>query len=87
LDTTPIPGIDEKAAVFLESIVGSHSLLDVNQRLGWLASVLFYGLNAETLEALDDDTYDLATSIVSGVTTYSDAARHLAVWQFDQEPV
>ncbi|MBM7502462.1 prophage maintenance system killer protein [Brachybacterium muris] len=33
--------------------------MDGNERLGWLAVVVFYGLNGVDLEAPDDDAYDL----------------------------
>jgi len=43
------PGVHEKAAVLLESIVRNHPLVDGNKRLGWLSTVVFYGLNGVTL--------------------------------------
>ena len=39
------PEIDQKAAVLLESLVRNHALIDGNKRIGWLATVVFYGLN------------------------------------------
>ena len=72
------PDIDTKAAVLLESLVRNHSLVDGNERLGWLAVVVFYGLNDITLDAVDDDAYDLVIAIASGLTTYQ--ASRLATW-------
>ena len=40
------PGIDDKAAALLESLVRNHALVDGNNRIGWLATAVFYGLNA-----------------------------------------
>jgi death-on-curing protein len=74
------PGLDEKAAVLLESLVRNHALVDGNKRLGWLATVVFYGLNGVTLDAPDDDAYDLVIAIASGVVAYGDAAESLEVW-------
>jgi death-on-curing protein len=74
------PGIDDKAAVLLESLVRNHALVDGNKRIGWLATVVFYGLNAITLEAPDDDAYDLVIALAGGVTTYQRAAELLATW-------
>ncbi|MGC3993305.1 MAG: Fic family protein [Propionicimonas sp.] len=74
------PGIDEKAAVLLESLVCNHSLVDGNKRIGWLATVVFYGLNDITLDAADDDAYDLVIALASGATTYQHAADLLARW-------
>lgn len=73
-------GIDTKAAVLLESVVRNHALVDGNKRLGWLAVVVFYGLNDITLEAVDDDAYDLVIATASGLTTYQEAASRLAAW-------
>lgn len=74
------PDIDTKAAVLLESLVRNHALVDGNKRLGWLAVVVFYGLNDITFEAVDDDAYDLVIAIASGLTTYQEAASRLAAW-------
>lgn len=75
------PSIDEKAAVLLESVVRNHALVDGNKRLGWLATVIFYGLNGITLAAPDDDAYDLVIQIARGTTTYREAAGRLALWR------
>lgn len=72
--------LDTKAAVLLESLVRNHALADGNKRLGWLAVVVFYGLNDITLEAPDDDAYDLVIAIASGTATYEVAASQLASW-------
>lgn len=73
-------GIDEKAAVLLESLVRHHALVDGNKRIGWLATVVFYGLNEATLEAPDDGAYQLVIAIASGRSTYQQAAVLLAQW-------
>lgn len=74
------PRVDEKAAAMLESLVRNHALVDGNKRIGWLATVVFYGLNAITLEAPDDDAYDLVVALASGTTTYQQAAKLPAKW-------
>ncbi|MFT4110876.1 type II toxin-antitoxin system death-on-curing family toxin [Propionicimonas sp.] len=74
------PGIDEKAAVLLESLVRNHALVDGNKRVGWLATVVFYGLNDVILEAPDDDAYDLVITLATGATTHQRAAELLAKW-------
>lgn len=78
--TDAYPDLDQKAAVLLESLVRNHALIDGNNRIGWLATVVFYGLNNIELEAPDDDAYDLVIAIASGATTYQDAAFNLAKW-------
>lgn len=42
--------------------------------------MVFYGLNGVTLEAPDDDAYDLVIAIASGAATYQQAADLLAKW-------
>lgn len=74
------PEIDQKAAVLLESLVRNHALIDGNKRIGWLATVVFYGLNDIELEAPDDDAYAIVIAIASGAITYEEAAAHLARW-------
>ena len=78
--TDAYPDLDEKAAVLLESLVRNHALIDGNNRIGWLATVVFYGLNDVELEAPDDDAYDLVIAIPSSATTYQNAASRLARW-------
>ena len=74
------PGLDDKAAVLLESVVRNHALVDGNKRLGWLAVVVFYGLNDVVLEAPDDDAYDLVIAVASGRLSLPEIADALARW-------
>lgn len=74
------PEIDQKAAVLLESLVRNHALIDGNKRIGWLATVVFYGLNDLDLEAPDDEAYELVIAVASSAITYEVAAAHLARW-------
>ena len=74
------PDFDQKAAVLLESLVRNHALNDGNKRIGWLATVVFYGLNNIDLEAPDDDAYELVIAMASGNYMYQDASSHLARW-------
>jgi death on curing protein len=75
------PSLDAKAAVLLESIVRNHPLLDGNKRLGWLALVVFYGLNGIDVDAPDDPAYDLVVGIASGQLDHHSAAQTIAEWQ------
>jgi len=75
------PSLDHKAAVLLESLVKNHALVDGNKRLGWLAVVVFYGLNDVDLDAPDDDAYDLVIGVASGQLGYEDTARRFAHWR------
>lgn len=75
------PGIDEKAAVLLESIVRNHALVEGNSRLGWLAVVVFYGLNGVRLEAPDDPACDLVVGVASRRVPRDASARLLGEWR------
>lgn len=77
------PDLDAKAAVLLESLVRNHPLGDGNKRLGWLATVVFYGLNGIDIDGPDDDIYDLVVSIASGKLSYTQAASSLSQWHRD----
>lgn len=74
------PGLDDKAAVLLESLVRNHALVDGNERLGWLSVVVFYGLNTINLDAPDDDAYDLVIAVAMGTADHHEVARRLAAW-------
>ncbi|GAA2181135.1 type II toxin-antitoxin system death-on-curing family toxin [Brooklawnia cerclae] len=74
------PGLDDKAAVLLESLVRNHALIDGDKRLGWLVTVVFYGLNGVCLDAPDDDAYDVVVAMASGNIAYQEAAMQLAQW-------
>lgn len=74
------PDVDAKAGALLESLVGNHPLVDGNKRLGWLAVVVFYGLNGIDLQAPDDAAYDLVVGVASGQTDHEAAAVRLAGW-------
>lgn len=75
------PSLDEQAAVLLESLVRNHALVDGNKRLGWLAVVVFYGLNDVTLDAPDDDAYDLVIAVAEGRMSYKESAPRLGAWR------
>lgn len=77
-DAYPSPA--EKAAVLLESVVRNRPLVDGNKRLGWLALVVFLGLNGQALEAPDDDAYDLVVGVAGGRAAHQAAAERLWGW-------
>lgn len=74
------PALPLKAGALLESIVRNHALVDGNKRLGWLATVVFLGLNEIDLDAPDDAAYDLVVGLASGAATLADAAASLTAW-------
>lgn len=72
--------LDMKAAALMESLVRNHALLDGNKRLGWLAVVVFYGLNGVDLEAPDDEAYALVIAVATGTIAVKQASETLARW-------
>lgn len=79
------PTVHEKAAVLLESLTRNHALLDGNKRIGWLATVVFYELNGLSLDAPNDDAYDLVIAVSTGSIEYPVAAGTLASWAVPDE--
>ncbi len=74
------PGLDRKAAALLDSLVGNHALVDGNTRLGWLAVVVFYGLNEVELDAPDDPAYELVMSVARRELSLDEIEAALARW-------
>lgn len=72
--------LDTKAAVLLESIVRNHALVDGNERLGWLATVVFFGLNDVALDAPDDDAYELVMAVARSEPSVDDVVAALSAW-------
>ena len=73
-------GLDRKAAALLDSLVGNHPLVDGNKRLGWLAVVVFYGLNDVDLDAPDNPAYDLVIAVARRDVTIDEIATAIACW-------
>ena len=74
------PTVHEKAAALLQSLTRNHALIDGNKRLGWLSTVVFYGLNGLDLDAPDDDAYNLVIGVATGDIDISQAAVALGGW-------
>ena len=70
----------EKAAALLDSVVGNHSLVDGNKRLGWLATVAFLWIDGQLLLAPEDDAYDLVIAVAERRISVSESAGSLAAW-------
>ena len=60
------PGLHQKAAALLHSLVRNHALVDGNKRLGWVAVRLFYVLNNLDLRAAHDDAFEFVMRIAAG---------------------
>ncbi len=64
----------------LESIVRNHALVDGNKRLGWLATVVFCGLNDIMLDAPDDDADELVMAVARSEPSVDAVAAALGSW-------
>jgi death on curing protein len=73
------PDLDQRAACSWSRWC-NHALFDGNNRIGCLATVVFYVLNDIALEAPDDDAYDLVIGVASGAIAYGDAGAQLTRW-------
>lgn len=65
-----------KAAALLHSVVRGHPLADGNERLGWLAAVVFLHINGAPVVAQDDEAFELVTAVASGDLDLAE----IAVW-------
>jgi death-on-curing protein len=72
------PSLPLKAGALLHSVCGNHALVDGNKRLAWLATVVFLDINAVTVEATDDEAFDLVMQVAQGAADVPDIAAFLA---------
>lgn len=72
------PGIWEKAAALLQSVVKNHALIDGNKRLAWLATAVFLEINGVSVTKIaDDDVYDFVIDTAAGAHEVSELAAEL----------
>lgn len=64
--TDAYPQIEAKAAALLHSLARNHALVDGNERLAWLATVVFLALNGRTIEMADDEAFELVMKASQG---------------------
>ena len=71
----------DKAAALLLSLVTHHPFLDGNERVGFVAAVLFLKKNGITVAFEEDPAYDFVISVADGtVREVSDVAAVLEGW-------
>lgn len=60
------PGLCDKAAALLQSIVINHALVDGNKRLGWLSTAVFLQINGLSVSHVsNDEVYDFVINIAT----------------------
>lgn len=56
-----------KVSALLHSLVRNHALVDANERIAWLAAVVFADLNGHEPELDDDQAFDLVMAAAQGL--------------------
>jgi death on curing protein len=75
------PTIHLKAAALTESLVRNHPLIDGNKRLGFAATLVFYGLNGWRLQLPQADAaVDLVLGVAKGEVELHRLAATLESW-------
>ena len=73
------PTLALKAAALLHSLARNHLLVDGNERLGWLATVVFLDLNGTQPDLSDDAAFQLVMDVAAGAADVEEVADRLAV--------
>ncbi|WP_375399191.1 type II toxin-antitoxin system death-on-curing family toxin [uncultured Amnibacterium sp.] len=60
------PGIEDKAAALVHSLVRNHGLIDGNKRLGLVGLIVFLAVNGLELQFSNDEAFDFITDIAEG---------------------
>ena len=68
-----------KAAALLHSLARNHPLVDGNERLGWLANVVFLDLNGAQPNLSDDAAFELVMDVTAGAADVEEIAKRLRV--------
>ena len=73
------PTLPLKAAALLHSLARNHPLVDGNERLGWLATVVFLDLNGTRPDLGDDAAFQLVMDVAAGAADVEGIAERLRV--------
>lgn len=60
------PSVEHKAAALLHSLVRNDALAGGNERLGWLATVVFLDINHRAVNVDDGEAFDLVMGVAEG---------------------
>lgn len=66
------PTIEEKAAVYLESIVAGHPFSDGNKRTGYVLMRLYLLENSKNILVSEDEKYELVIAVASGKLNFNE---------------
>ena len=73
------PTVVLKAAALLQSLARNRSLVDGNERLAWLATVVFLDLDAHATRVSHDEAFDLVMDVSRGMLDVDEIATRLRV--------
>ena len=73
------PSLELKAAALLHSIARYRPLVDGNERLAWLATVVFLDLNGARPDVSHDAAFDLVMEVAAGSADVEEIAARLHV--------
>jgi death on curing protein len=73
------PTLPLKAAALLHSLARNHPLVDGNERLGWLATVVSLDLNGTQPDLSDDAAFQLVMDVAAGAADVEEIAERLRV--------
>jgi death on curing protein len=73
------PTLALKAAALLHSLARNHALVDGNNCLAWLATVVFLDLNARATGVSHDEAFDLVMDVSKGLLDVDEIATRLRV--------
>ena len=73
------PTLALKAAALLHSLARNHALVDGNERLAWLATVVFLDLNAQATRVSHDEAFDLVMDVSKGQLDVDEIATRLRI--------
>jgi death on curing protein len=73
------PTLELKAVALLHSIARNHALVDGNERLAWLATVVFLDVNQHATEIDEAAAFALVMDVAAGHDELEDIAARLLV--------
>jgi death-on-curing protein len=78
------PTLPLKAAALLHSLARNPPLVDGNQRIAWLATVVFLDLNGLAVTMTDDEAFALVMAVATGDLDVGAIAERLAAGTEDR---
>ena len=79
------PNLHLKAAALLHSLARNHALVDGNKRLAWTACRTFLAINAQWINAPEDERFDFVIGVATGaMSDLDEIAARLRSWSYQE---